>query len=364
MATIIVILLLYFIYLFINNINSNVIWSSSLPFAISTIIGLCTTFLSNTVDNENKLNLKRELKVKFFPTIIGGLLTTHVIIFFGLKADNKTIYFPTRIMYNYKTGNVLERDDKFYRDFYGCKYYQIRLFTDRIERPEYNENQNALYKIHFYDDLLFAEVLTLLFSANNDIRGSLQSDVGIPYYNSPYFYVPKGFLEERDLLTEVGKQLPNEISDIFNQLKVKDHFELYGLNRMYVPKGTKVEIDYDRINKKIIFKNRFYEAIVEVRSFGSGGGRGLGEWQWILSYNEDKNKDYYSAKMGILITVDFTNNRIGHSDMPNYRIWMDAIIKRLETHLDSELHLKNGRELYHIYKGNINELKEIIEKNN
>jgi len=291
------------------------------------------------------------LAEKLFPVITIGLLGSLFTLWFSLKEEKVVTEFPAYIFYNTNSRDVLEKHDKKYSEFYGCERFQIRRYIDYFEKPELDDLQKSIYNYSFPENILFAEVLTLVFSSCGKVPIGLTDQLVGPTTSSPHLCLPKNTREERDLFY-YKNNLPWEIIEIYEQLNKKGILNSFGLNVIAIPKGTKIKITCQPVDRKIEFWNDFCEVTIQINYYG--GFRGLGEWQWILNYDDDLNNEYCTYKFGIITEARFKKMRAGHPDMQYYKNWVNAITKRLEDCLDSEQKQKKARDMNHLYKDNIN----------
>ncbi len=285
------------------------------------------------------------LRSKVFPAIaiavIGGLFT----IWFSLKEEKIKISFPSTLMYHEKSGEALEKCDQRYKLQYGGK---LALFSSIIQAPPKDDSSFLTLS----SDILFVETLTLLFTSRHQESLGLTGHI-ISYTKDPSFRdFPNQTLSWQDFSLKYKDKWRSEIKELFAKLEDPNIFGILGIREMCFPKGTTIKIVCDRINRNISLKNDFCE--INIKIYGDNFYRGLGEWKWILGYDDDKDNEFWTSNMMVYLSAKFSRFLSGHPDMPKYKRWVNLLFDRLRSCLDNEQQLNASREKYHLYKNDIN----------
>lgn len=302
-----------------------------------------------------------EIWGKFIPAIVIGMLGAFFTLWFSLKEEKKAIQFPVSIIHQMKSGKVLELCDKKFDKLYGSKVYQIRRHIKPLQEQEKtlaSKYSNDM-KYVFYRDLLFVEVMSLIFSPTQEYGDKLEGYITYPANLAiQYFPNQTQTLIWHDFISTGLNKCRPEIKDLCLQL-TDPNLSILSQNEIILPKGTTIEVLYERANNYIKIKNKFYE--IDVQMYGWYGSKGLGEWKWILEYDNEKNKEYCSDNFNLLLSAKFNRFLSGHPDMPKYKKWINSLFDHLRECLDSEEQLKKAREKHHLYKDNIDNYIKSLE---
>lgn len=219
-------------------------------------------------------------------------------------------------------------------------------------------------------DIFFLEVLTLLFTSPPEEPVDPLMHYLIHKTEDPSLqHFPEQTLTwEKFTSKYLKKYCGPEINKLYSQIEDPNLFELLEIREMCLPKGTEIKFAFDVTVKGINFKNAirsigFKNDFCEVRItiFRDEGSRGLGEWKWILEYDDDKADEYWTSRQKVYLFAKFNRFRSGHPDMPKYKEWVNSMFDRLHSCLDSEQQLKMARERHHLYRDDINNYFKSLE---
>jgi hypothetical protein len=362
-----------FAYLLFVNRKLIIIWNTLIPTVASGLVGLTLTLYFGLSDENKQTHFRQEFWGKFIPAIATGLTASTALLWFSLDKEKIEITFPANLIYHRASGDVIENVDIKYKTFYGCKPYQIRKYIKIA--PEYNPNLGKSYaQLECANNVIFLETLTLLFSAFESPVGGMVhrgwggsainplykskipigGDVIDPFIYSTFTRIPEKSLKICKFSDSLKSQLSPDVQEIFSQLDEKKVIETLQLNLMYIPKSTIIKINCDRNlpGKEILFHNSFCKVLIYI--FRSGGSIGLSRnWQWILGYDEEKSDEFETSENALYISAQFNKLRFGHPLMPKYKDWVNSLIKRLRSCLDSDMHLERCEKINLMYKDEI-----------
>lgn len=136
--------------------------------------------------------------------------------------------------------------------------------------------------------------------------------------------------------------------------------DIYQMHNMTLPQGTEFTVVADKHGRSISFTNKFSE--VKISVYQSHGMRGLGEWKWLLGYDDHFDEQFWLSTLAIHLEAKFEKLRSGHPDMGKYKNWTESIFENIQSELDAEKQLEKAREYSHLYQNNINEFVSSMYK--
>ena len=283
---------------------------------------------------------------KLFPAMAIGITGALFTLWFSLKEEKVETQFSSTLMYNKTSGEALERCDERYQLLYGGKLCQCSSF---IKAPL--KDSSDISFLTLYPDILFVETLTLLFTSQSQHPLGLIGCLILPADDPSFRDFPSQTLSWQDFSLKYKNKWRPEVKELFSKIEDPNIFSIFGIREMCLPKGTTIKIICDRSNRSISLKNDFCE--INIKIYGDTSYSGLGEWKWILGYDDGKDKEFLSSKMKVYLSAKFYRIRSGHPDMPKYKRWVNLLFDRLRGCLDSEQQLKTAREKHHLYKEDI-----------
>jgi len=81
----------------------------------------------------------------------------------------------------------------------------------------------------------------------------------------------------------------------------------YDIMNMTLPKETKLLVECTTYSRAIRLVNKFCKSTITGQQ--SYGRRGLGEWQWLLGYNESKSNQFWSSILAVNLHAEFEKLR-------------------------------------------------------
>ena len=274
---------------------------------------------------------------KFLPALTIALVGACLTLWFSLKEEIIDIKFPAILATHIETGNPLEAIDKRYSMFYGGKLFTPRGFLRPLENQEISD---------FHLDILFIEVIERIFKTFQEFKHKPGTNL---YSSSKYptgLDLPRKVLEWEEFISEC-KKTP-ELDKLFHEINP----EAYRTLNMTLPANTDFSVIVENHGRSIVFNNKFSE--VKISVYASHGRRGLGEWQWLLDYDDSLNEQFWLSTLAVHLEARFDKLRSGHPDMPRYKNWVESIFDNIKSELDAEIQLEKAREYNHLYQNNIN----------
>lgn len=114
--------------------------------------------------------------------------------------------------------------------------------------------------------------------------------------------------------------------------------------KMTVPPKTKLSIAAIRGRRSLVLTNPFVE--VSITLSYTGGSIGIGDYAWLLGYDNKKSEEFWSEFMDVECSADFKRTRSGHPDMARYRRWVETMFAEIRYQLSDEDRMKRARD-YH-----------------
>ena len=113
---------------------------------------------------------------------------------------------------------------------------------------------------------------------------------------------------------------------------------------MKVPPKTTVGIETSKYKKMLFLKNPFVE--ISIAFTKRGGSEGLGDYQWLLGYNNKENNQFWSEHIEVVCEAKFERLRSGHPEMSRYKKWVQTMLEEIRYQFDDEKRLIRARD-YH-----------------
>ncbi len=286
---------------------------------------------------------------KIIPAVALGIVGAFFSLWISLKDNKIDVSFQTTFINHKTNGSPLEKIEPRFSIFYGGKVFQERGFLKPLDKQNMSD---------FHLDLAFIEIAVLLYETFQEFKNRPGSDL---YSSNKYptsLNLPRKVICWSNFIKkfECTPDLKNQIRNINN--------EAYEMKNMTIPLKTSIQINYDKnSSRSIIFKNKFSEISIQV--FSSHGSIGIGEWKWLFDYDDDKNNQYWSSTINVILSAKFEKLLSGNPEMSKYIKWAGALFDNIETNLDSKKILDLAREKHHLYKLKIDNYfnKEVFKKN-
>ena len=129
-----------------------------------------------------------------------------------------------------------------------------------------------------------------------------------------------------------------------SQVLLNDFSQEFWIKEMKVPPKTTVDIETSTDKKTLSLKNPFAEIFIIFNK--RGGSVGLGDYQWLLGYDNKKNSDFWSEHFEVVCEAKFERLRSGHPEMPRYKKWAQTMLEEVQYQFNDEKRLIRARN-YH-----------------
>jgi hypothetical protein len=350
------------VYLCFMNRDADIFWEKIVP---TLVLGTIAAFFALWFGSgSEKSQIIGVFYKTILPSLVIGVTGAFLALLFGLKEEKKVIQFPTTITTQIKSGKVLEKYDKKYDKLYGCRWYQARRYIKPLQEQKetivkcYTHEQSGLHDEIFYSDITFLETLGILFNLRDE-RWEVSEGQGYPWPITDQLFSGHLYtITWHDFISKYLSTNRPEIKELCSQIDDPNIAIIVG-NELFLPKGTNISATCKKYSGNIKIKNDF--CVVNIETCFLTGSMGLGEWRWILGYDEEKSNEYYVWKNNIYLSVKYNKFRSGHPDMPKYKKWVESLFDRLHFCLDSTQQLEKARETHHYYKAEVDNYIRCLE---
>jgi len=282
---------------------------------------------------------------KFLPALTIALVGTCLTLWFSLKEEKIDIKFPSILATHLESGNPLEIVDKRYSMFYGGKLFAPRGFLKPLEGQEISD---------FHLDILFIEITERIFKTFQEFKNKPGTNL---YSNTKYptgLELPRKALNWEEFINKC--KITDELDKLYSSINIDGYQTL----NMTLPKNTVFSVIAENYSRTISFTNKF--AKVKITVCQSHGRRGLGEWKWLIGYDDSFDEQFWLSTLTVHLDAKFEKLRSGHPEMHMYKTWVDSIFDNIKSELDAEIQLEKAREYNHLYQNNINEFVSSMYK--
>ena len=284
---------------------------------------------------------------KVMPAFVIGSIGIFFTIWFSTKSEsrdtrfNYTLYFnkadkrPLDVHCNNHNAYGGTQFDSSFPNFIGKKIAEMKLDTLDLQK-------NGEKVRDFYFDLAFVQLISSFFSIypeswdiylDSTRRGN--SLIRIRQVNMPQPQLAtlkwNNFFEILD---------PNDSS---YKLLI-DFSQEFWIKEMKVPPKTTVGIETSKYKKILFLRNPFAE--ISIAFTHRAGSLGLGDYQWLLGYDNQKNNQFWSEHIEVVCEAKFERLRSGHPEMSRYKKWVQTILEEVRYQFDDEKRLIKARD-YH-----------------
>ena len=181
----------------------------------------------------------------------------------------------------------------------------------------------------FHTDLLFLDVAELIFDESQRFNANNEMDD----YGLKWDVYMDNFKINRELISYI---------DYLSKMRP------YASRQMPLPQNTLCQTNSEMAEKKIHFESSFF--LINITIGARQSYPGLGEWRWILEYDEEKASEFRTSDFDITLSAKFERTRSGHPKMPKYMKWVNAIFDDLESRLDADKQLASAKMSFPLYR--------------
>lgn len=298
-------------------------------------------------------NRSSELLVsKIALAIVAALFAILSALLFSLKSENKELKFSSTVFFHKLDKRPLDdylRGDGGLR--FGGRQFRGKLsafISNRLEECEYLNktefNKDGQKIVEFYHSVLLIELIDQFFWMY-----SARWDTNV-------YSVRRGTATLKESLADSDDRPPNydclnwrNLLSTGQQGNFCDLLSAFSnIDETKVPPKTTVALIITEREKGIILKNPFVEVTISIED--SGESNGLGDFKWLLGYDNKKNEEFYSAHFRINCSAAFRKYRSGDPKMPKYKQWVDAMFGEVQYLLDEKEQLKRAHEYRDLIK--------------
>ena len=278
-------------------------------------------------------------------TVVGiGLVGVLITTWYSLKSENIELEFRSALFFHKSDKTVLEKHHANWLQFGGAQFDSTTqhlidtCFEQKLTKEEFEKDHGSISE--FYHDLVFIKLFSH-FSKIYYHDWEIRVDP-LPMEN------PGAFTFEPIDLASVGDKLKwadiSEVLDDNNNLRnllskfSKDCWS----QEMTVPPKTKVNFALAPYHKTLILTNPFVRVSISIDYRGTGSG--LGDYRWLLGYDDKRSAEFWSEHFRVICKAEFEKTRSGHPDMTKYKQWAKTMFAQIQYQLDDEKRLKRARD--------------------
>ena len=283
---------------------------------------------------------------KLIPALAIGVIGTLFTIWFSLKSENVDRQFVSTILFHRSDKKPLDNHDK-RRHLYGGDQFDgelqdfIGAFIENNENLS-NSDRNSIGNevMDFYLDVVVLKLLARFFWMYAD------------WWDIHIDSVRRG---DSTLSTVTAiKPVPPSHSltwaHYLRGLERKEHFATvlssfsddFWIKKMTVPPRTQVDVIASDHSRTLRFTNPFVRISIAVSK--RGGSVGLGDYRWLLGYDNKRSDDFWSIHFDVNCTAEFQRARSGHPDMSRHRQWVETMFSEIRYQLDDQERLTRARD--------------------
>ena len=276
--------------------------------------------------------------------MIAGLIVTLSMICFTTKSESRNTQFNYTLYFNKADKRLLDEHYNKQRAYGGPQFdIQLRNFIDKklaekkLDKIDFNKDGKKVND--FYFDLAFIKMFSRfywLYADWWDIRiSSIRRGDGFETSISANKPDPPCIPLKWESLLDPDNSSHRLLNDFSQE---------FGIKEMKVPPKTKVDIKTSTDKKTLSLKNPFVEISITFNK--RGGSLGLGDYQWLLGYDNKKNSEFWSEHFEVVCEAKFERLRSGHPEMPRYKKWAQTMLEEVQDQFDDEERLIRARD-YH-----------------
>ena len=282
---------------------------------------------------------------KVIPAFVIGLIGIFFTIWFSTKSESDDTRFNYTLYFNKVDKKPL---DEHYnkQHVYGGAQYDIKLRNFiNTKLPEMGFNKSEFEKegekiIEFYFDLAFVKLISNFFAIYPE---SWDIYIDSTRRGNSLTRVRKVNKPELQLVTLKWNDFLDLLDPQYSLYKLLNDFSQdFWIKEMKVPPKTTVGIKTIKYKKTLSLKNPFAEIYITFNR--RGGSVGLGDYQWLLGYENKKNMEFWSEHFEVVCEVKFERLRSGHPEMPRYKKWAQTMLEEVQYQFDDKKRLIRARD--------------------
>ncbi|MFC1636559.1 hypothetical protein ACFL5Z_17140 [Planctomycetota bacterium] len=291
------------------------------------------------------------MREKAMPALVIAVVAAFFTVWFSLKKESIKTDFTSSIFINISDKNPLDLHEDRHL-LYGGDQFDGKLQSyirnalsarDDLTADANNVSEQA---IEFYMDMMIVEIVSRFFWMYADwwdvhiqsVRRGTSTSTGLSANKPDPPFIP---IKWSDWLASLDSS-----STLYPLLK--EYSDDYWIQKMVVPPQTKVHLTSERYMRRILFENKFVKLCIAFRR--RTAGRGLGDYQLLLGYDNKRNNTYWSEHLEVKCHADFNKLRSGHPEMGRYMRWVKTMFAELEYRLDDKQRLERALEYKSLLK--------------
>jgi len=273
-------------------------------------------------------------------------------ILFSLKSENIELKFISTVFFHKSDKRPL--DCHLYGDgrlkFGGHQFVGMlsQFINDRLEKCEYLNkaefNKDSEKIVDFYQDMILIKLINQFFWMYS------------ARWDTNLYSVRRGTGESKESYVDSMETPPNydcfKWEDLLNKEQQNNFYDLLSafsnIKETKVPSKTKVDFIITEWKREITLTNPFVKVTIAINK--DGGSSGVGDYKWLLSYDNEKSEEFWSAHFRVNCNAKFENLKSGHPDMPKYKQWVEVMFAEAQYLLDEKEQLKRAHEYYDLIK--------------
>ena len=205
-----------------------------------------------------------------------------------------------------------------------------------LNKAEFNKDREKI--VDFYHNMILIKLIDQFFWMY-----SARWDTNV-------YSVRRGTGELKESYVDSEGTSPNydclKWENLSNKKPKNDFYNLISafsnIKETKVPPKTKVDFIITEHKREMILKNPFVKVTITINN--SGGSSGLGDYKWLLGYNNEKDNKFWSEHFRVNCNAKFKKLRSGHPEMPKYKQWVETMFAEVQYQLDEKEQLKRACE--------------------
>lgn len=285
---------------------------------------------------------------KFIPAVFVGLVAALFSIWFSLKSETMDMKFISTVFFHESDKMQLDEHFPDHHRYGGAQFgtHLQNFINSHITQYQNLGGEGSDAKSdevgEFYRDALFIELLARFFWMYADwwdVRiVTVRRGTAVTSSVSPIKPVTAcGSLGWDDLLRDLDSK------GDFARL-IKSFSESYSIKKMSVPPKTKVKLMSSKHEATLKLVNAFSEISITFNKHG--GSRGLGDYQWLLGYDNKKNNEFWSEHFEVVCEAKFEKIVSLNADMIRYKRWAETMFAEVQYQFDDKSRLRRALD-YH-----------------
>ena len=210
-----------------------------------------------------------------------------------------------------------------------------------LNKAEFNKDREKIEE--FYHNMILIKLIDQFFWMY-----SARWDTNI-------YSVRRGMGESKESYVDSKETPPYDClkwEDLLNTEQQNNFYDLLSafshIKETKVPPKTKIDFIITEHKREMILRNSFVKITITINY--SGGSSGLGDYRWLLSYDNKRSDEFWSEHFRVNCNAKFEKLKSGHPEMPKYKQWVDVMFAEVQYQLDEKERLKRAKEYRDLVK--------------